>query len=304
MPLLPNSGQEYPLIDQLIPHKCSINDLPELIDRVKSFIQHSIGPDSIEIFLLKQNRELQLVAYSGLSDHQANLAENNAMDGNPGFVLKKGKLLYVPDVQKNITHALKIFRRGFIAESFLYVPIKIHNKAQGIIGLTSTKKQAFSRKAINVIGYLSIAFGDCYGNSIESTEVTGISSKNNKDNYGSFLKKPQLNASEMYFVIDVNSYRVHEVNSATKKILGFKANEIRGQLFSWFIHPDDKEETLRQINTGFLDGNQIVNFHNRVFRKNGQIVYLEWNAFSKHGVWLAKAEIVRITAEMPKNTTP
>jgi PAS domain S-box-containing protein len=61
------------------------------------------------------------------------------------------------------------------------------------------------------------------------------------------------------------------------KLLGYSIQELTSQPFINFIHPDDLEQTvleMESLNSGALS----VNFENRYITKNGKIVRINWNS--------------------------
>ena len=69
-----------------------------------------------------------------------------------------------------------------------------------------------------------------------------------------------------------------EVNPATTKLLGYSREEITGKPFIDFVHPDDKQNTLDEVEERFKTSSS-TNFENRYLCKNNKHVLLSWNAF-------------------------
>lgn len=70
------------------------------------------------------------------------------------------------------------------------------------------------------------------------------------------------------------------VNPAFLKTLGYSEAELLGQPFNDFVHPDDKEATLREIDR-LSFGIPTVYFSNRYRAKNGAYHWLNWTAYPK-----------------------
>jgi PAS domain S-box-containing protein len=68
------------------------------------------------------------------------------------------------------------------------------------------------------------------------------------------------------------------VSPATTKLLGYSKEEITGEPFIKFVHPNDKQKTLeeieRQSKLGFL-----LNFENRCLCKNNTYILLSWSVY-------------------------
>ncbi|MEO9124650.1 MAG: PAS domain S-box protein, partial [Microcoleus sp.] len=67
------------------------------------------------------------------------------------------------------------------------------------------------------------------------------------------------------------------INPAAEKILGYSPAEMVGQLFIEFVHPDDREATLKQAES-IATGNNTVGFENRWRCQNGSYKWIAWNA--------------------------
>ena len=62
-----------------------------------------------------------------------------------------------------------------------------------------------------------------------------------------------------------------------ERALGFTRDELRSRPFIEFVHPDDRERTLRQ-NHAVRNGEQAHSFENRYLCKDGSYRWLMWNA--------------------------
>jgi len=73
-----------------------------------------------------------------------------------------------------------------------------------------------------------------------------------------------------------------KLNKAWTDTLGFTEEELLGQPFSDFIHPDDLESTFVEVE-GQLAGGHTANFVNRYRTKQGQYRWFEWMATPAEG---------------------
>ncbi|MBM4355358.1 MAG: PAS domain S-box protein, partial [Deltaproteobacteria bacterium] len=72
--------------------------------------------------------------------------------------------------------------------------------------------------------------------------------------------------------------RFIEINPAWEKTLGYTQEELTSRSFLDFIHPDDKEPTLRVVREKLERGELVLRFENRYLRKDGGVVWLEWTS--------------------------
>ena len=68
-----------------------------------------------------------------------------------------------------------------------------------------------------------------------------------------------------------------KVNPAFARVLGFDRDELLSRRFVEFVHPDDREKTVREVES--LSGGRItVDFENRYRTKGGEYRWLAWRA--------------------------
>ena len=76
--------------------------------------------------------------------------------------------------------------------------------------------------------------------------------------------------------LDFNGY-FKRLNPAWERTLGYTREELMSKPFIEFVHPDDRERTLRQ-NAAVREGGQARSFENRYMCKDGSFRWLRWNA--------------------------
>ena len=79
-------------------------------------------------------------------------------------------------------------------------------------------------------------------------------------------------------------------NPALSNILGFSSEEFLARPFIEFIHPDDRQSTINEVEKQ-LKGSLVARFENRYICKNGSYKWLEWRATAadENGVVYAAA---------------
>ncbi len=70
------------------------------------------------------------------------------------------------------------------------------------------------------------------------------------------------------------------LNPAWEELLGYGREELMSRPFIEFVHPDDRERTLRQ-NASVRGGGRARNFENRYLHRDGSSRWLHWNAVSE-----------------------
>jgi PAS domain S-box-containing protein len=90
---------------------------------------------------------------------------------------------------------------------------------------------------------------------------------------------------------------MRRANPAFEKTLGYAYEELLTQPFTDFIYPDDRENTLREMEN-LQAGRSWVDFENRCLCKDGQVKWLSWNARSADGLIYATARDVTEQKQM------
>jgi PAS domain S-box-containing protein len=86
---------------------------------------------------------------------------------------------------------------------------------------------------------------------------------------------------DMLCCLDFSGY-FKRLNPAWERTLGFTRAELMSKPFIEFVHPDDRERTLRQ-NREVRGGGQALSFENRYLCKDGSWRWFHWNAASDSG---------------------
>ena len=94
-----------------------------------------------------------------------------------------------------------------------------------------------------------------------------------------------------------------KINAAFTRILGYTEEELLRQPFLDFVHPEDKEKTIKVLSDINMKSANIKFFRNRYKCKNGSYIWLSWNSIPDVDTGLIYAtarnvtEIVRMEDE-------
>jgi PAS domain S-box-containing protein len=97
---------------------------------------------------------------------------------------------------------------------------------------------------------------------------------------------------DMLVCLDFTGY-FKRLNPAWERALGFTIQELKSRPFIEFVHPDDRERTLKQ-NRHVRSGGKALAFENRYMCKDGSYRWLLWNAapdFERHVIYSAARDI-------------
>lgn len=84
------------------------------------------------------------------------------------------------------------------------------------------------------------------------------------------------NSLDVICVIDANG-RFAQVSNACRELWGYAPGELVGRAYFDLAHPEDRAHTLRE-GAAVLAGRPTVDFRNRVLRKDGSVVSMQWSA--------------------------
>ena len=81
---------------------------------------------------------------------------------------------------------------------------------------------------------------------------------------------------EMMCIANFEGYFV-KLNPAFEETLGYTLEELKERRFFDFIHPEDVEPTLKEMEN-LSQGANTLNFENRYRKKNGEYIWMLWIA--------------------------
>ena len=84
------------------------------------------------------------------------------------------------------------------------------------------------------------------------------------------------NSIDMLCFLDFSGH-FKRLNPAWERTLGFTREELMSRPFIEFVHPDDRERTLKQ-NADVRAGGKALAFENRYLCKDGSYRWFRWNA--------------------------
>ena len=104
------------------------------------------------------------------------------------------------------------------------------------------------------------------------------------------------NTIDMFCIADVNGL-FRKLNPEWERTLGYSIKDLLGKPFLDFVHPDDKEATIKA--TQDLANNQTVSgFVNRYKHKDGTYLWIEWRSFPVGDMIYASARDITVRKNM------
>lgn len=83
-------------------------------------------------------------------------------------------------------------------------------------------------------------------------------------------------APDIISIVGTDGY-FKKINPALTDMLGYSEQELLSVPYIEFVHPDDREETIREQNN-FLDGDLSFLYENRWLTKSGKYIWISWTA--------------------------
>ncbi|MEG4105757.1 PAS domain S-box protein [Microcoleus sp. S13_C5] len=130
-----------------------------------------------------------------------------------------------------------------------------------------------SQLALGFLAIANIVFLAVSGRSNTSWALAGNDRPSSEPNGSDRFFSLSL---DLLCVLSFDGY-VKRINPAAEKILGYSPGEMVGQLFIEFVHPDDRETTLKEAES-IAAGNNTVGFENRWRCRNGSYKWIAWTA--------------------------
>src|SRR5262245_39236536 len=196
--------------------------------------------------------------------------------GLPGRVWATREPAWIPDVTRddNFPRAPVAERVGLHAAFAL--PIMQGRRVQGVM-------EFFSREILQPSADL-VATMTTIGNQI-ALYIERLWASEDFDRFFTL-------SLDLFCVATFEGYFLR-LNPAWQTVLGFSEDELRASPFIDFVHPDDRDATMRELSR-VTTGGHVINFENRYRTRDGSYKWLQWFAspFIAQGLIYAAARDV------------
>ena len=105
---------------------------------------------------------LRLLQADGMTPKERAEAERTAWGRHPGMVVRTGRVLHVPDVDRDEQRLSRSSARSYEVRSRLFFPMVTTRGGVGTVGLASTKPNAFGERHATVLAFVSELAGSVY----------------------------------------------------------------------------------------------------------------------------------------------
>ncbi|HEX9151803.1 MAG TPA: PAS domain S-box protein [Flavobacterium sp.] len=234
--------KEYDSITQLASYICAAPiALVTLLDKERQWFKSSVG-----LGVTETPRNLSFCQYAimGNDVYEVNNAKENELFANNPLVTGNPNIQFyagVPLQDKN----------GFNLGSLCVIDTKART-------LTNEQKNALKLLADQVVLLLDL----------RKRNADFIKSEREFQNFIELSK-------DLVCIANVDGF-FYKVNPAFTAVLGYSKEELEGKPFIDFIHPEDLDKTLKEVEKLFAERTNI-SFENRYRCKNGKYILLSWN---------------------------
>ena len=212
-------------------------------------------------FFAPDTGELCLLAARGFTEAERREAERTAMERHPGWVLKTGEILHIPDVENDPQRRSTSSRRSFVIRSRLYIPVRVDDRVVGVLGLGSDQPYNFTLLHIETMQFAAAIAGAVYARLRAHGQLV--------------LREERLN-----FVLEGASLGLWDWNVASGEVvfnrrwaemLGYRLEDVPSHVDSWatLVHPADKAAVDRLLADHLSGGTSSYRSEHRLRAADG-----------------------------------
>lgn len=163
-------------------------------------------------------------------------------------------------------------------KAFAIIPIIYDDELLGVFHITSFEMEEFSDELKSFIETTASEIGSSLWR-IQAEQVLNEKSEE--------LNRFFSLALDLLCIADMNGY-FKRLNSSWESTLGYRLEDLEGQKFLDFVHPDDLELSVKAIEE-LSEDKPILNFVNRYRHKNGSYRWIEWRSYPYLGKYIYAA---------------
>jgi len=122
----------------------------------------------------------------------------------------------------------------------------------------------------------TLALGVAAG-AVAAAVITVVRSRARQSASDTLLARQQELSLDLVCTASFDGYFVR-LNPAWSRVLGFELEELTTKPFVYFVHPDDVEATVAEVDKQAKTGQLVFNFQNRYLCADGSYRWLEWTS--------------------------
>lgn len=232
---------------------------------VFDFINELVDYDLAVIYTLKEETdELEVLACRGANINNLKSRINIKVgEGSVGWVAKEKKTLIINDVlNSNEFKVRQYLSEDPLIASFVSVPLIVDNKLIGILSISSSKKNEFKTKDIQMI-------------SIIASQSAVLLELNNEVNKSKRLSNHLLNDVNSGVIVFSNEKRLKLINKKAEKIIGYRLEELENKKIKElpFLNHENKNKLLKKYGKDISHIEKKI----RILNKSGKHLEIKYN---------------------------
>ncbi len=140
-----------------------VHSLDALGEAAMAFVRAHVRVEYAAVYLQDLvDGSLRLVQADGFTPEERKEAERTAWGRHPGMVVRTGRLLHVPDVERDEQRLSRSSQRSFEVRSRLFFPLVTPRGGVGTVGLASSRPHAFGERHATVLAFVTEMAGSVY----------------------------------------------------------------------------------------------------------------------------------------------
>jgi PAS domain S-box-containing protein len=207
------------------------------------------------IFLVDPSTgRLRLLFARGFSDDERAAAERTAMERHPGWVLRHGHMLNIPDVECDPAQRSQSSPRSFTVRSRLFVPVHNGEECVGTFGLASSHPHRFGETEIALLSFGATVAGVKYGTLMHDLERARVDLELRLRN------SAILSSNNGIMITDARNpdHPILFVNPAFERQTGYPAAEILGRSPRFLRDPSFNQPALTVLRQALHDARECT----------------------------------------------
>ena len=221
---------------------------------------------------------LRLLSAKGFTEEERLAAEATAEERHPGFVLRTGEVLHVPDTDADPERRTIDSPRSFKVRSRFYIPVIAFGRVIGTLGLAASRPNAFSEQTVGLMSFVASLAGLAYARIAAQHEAQRIESS---------FRTLADSAPIAAIVLDAEG-RVEFFNRAAERLTRFSVAEVLGRQvldrFSPLLAETVRERLAREVDEPV---------------SNGEAGALEFSLRTREGREVPVRGFLRVIARVP-----
>ncbi len=140
-----------------------VHSLDALGEAAMAFVRAQVKIEYAAVYLQDLvDGSLKLAQADGMTPKERTEAERSAWGRHPGMVVRTGRVLHVPDVDRDEQRLSRSSPRSFEVRSRLFFPVVTTRGGVGTVGLASARPNAFNERHATVLAFVSELAGSVY----------------------------------------------------------------------------------------------------------------------------------------------